>query len=84
MNKNEFIQKLLNETNYDKDKCIIINNIIEKTFIIGKKNKGKIIGNFENSLNISNEEANILYETIMDILGSQIKEKLKHPFKGKD
>lgn len=84
MNKSEFISKLTKQTEYDEEKCILINDIIEDTFIIGKKNKEKMIEKFKNQLSINEKEANKLYELVINILGSEIKNKLKHPFKSQD
>ena len=84
MNKNEFIKKLSKQTGYDEGKCNLINSIIEDTFIIGKKNKEKMIEKFESGLNFDEIEANKLYEIVMNILGTEIKNKLKHPFKSQD
>ena len=69
MNKSEFIKELSKQTGYDEEKCIVINSIVEDTFIIGKKNKDKMIE---------------LYETVISIIGSELKNKLKHPFKSQD
>lgn len=43
MNKKEVIKKLGEVTNLSEEKCIIINDILEEHFIIGKNNKEKII-----------------------------------------
>ena len=84
MNKKEFIEELSKQTGYDEEKCNLINSIIEDTFIIGKKNKEKMIEIFEKELNFDEIEANKLYEIVMNILGTEIKNKLKHPFKSQD
>ena len=84
MNKTEFIKELSNKTGIDEGKCIQINSIIEDTFIIGKKNKEKIMERFKIELNYNDEEANKVYETVMEILASEVKDKLKHPFKSQD
>ncbi len=81
MNKTDFIKELSNKTGYNEDMCLQINNIIEDTFLIGKKNKEKMVNDFKNKLNINEEEANKIYETAMNIISSEIKNKLKHPFK---
>lgn len=39
MNKKGFINTLQKELNYNEDKCIIINDILENTFLLGKKIK---------------------------------------------
>ena len=84
MNKNEFIKELSKQTGYDEGKCNEINSIIEDTFIIGKKNKEKMIERFKAELNFDNNEADKVYDIIMIILGSEIKNKLTHPFKNQD
>lgn len=81
MNKSEFIKELSKQTGYDEAKCNLINSIIEDTFIIGKKNKEKMIEKFESGFNLDETEANKLYEIVMNILSTEIKNKLKHPFK---
>lgn len=84
MNKSEFIKELSKQTGYDEEKCIVINSIVEDTFIIGKKNKDKMIEKFEEQINLDENEANKLYETVISIIGSELKNKLKHPFKSQD
>ena len=78
MNKSEFIKELSKQTGYDEEKCIVI------TFIIGKKNKDKMIEKFEEQISLDENEANKLYETVISIIGSELKNKLKHPFKSQD
>ena len=84
MNKSEFIKELSKQTKYDEEKCTLINSIIEDTFIIGKRNKEKMIERFKNELNFEESQAEKIYETVMNILGNEIKNKLKHPFKSQD
>lgn len=84
MNKERVIKELESATGLSSDKCTIINSILEDHFIIGKNNKEKIINDIMSKLEMSNEEAENIYETAMSIIGNGIKEKLKHPFKSKD
>ena len=84
MNKSEFIKELSKQTGYDEEKCIVINSIVEDTFTIGKKNKDKMIEKFEEQISLDENEANKLYETVISIIGSELKNKLKHPFKSQD
>lgn len=84
MDKKEFIEKLSKQTNYDERKCNLINSIIEDTFIIGKKSKEKMIVEFKEKLKLEEQEANKVYEIVMQIIGAGIKDKLKHPFKDQD
>ena len=80
MNKTDFIKELSKQTGYDEEKCTEINSILEDTFLIGKKNKEKMIEKFMQKLNIDENESNKIYEISMQIIGQQIKNKLKHPF----
>ena len=84
MNKSEFIKKLAQKTGYDEEKCIKINSILEDTFFIGKKNKEKMIADFIEKLELDEKEANDIYEKAMEIIGEEVKNKLKHPFKSQD
>lgn len=84
MNKSEFLKELSKQTGYDLEKCNLVNGILEDTIIIGKKNKEKMIEKFEKQLNLDNNEANKLYDVVMNIVGNEIKNKLKNPFKSKD
>ena len=84
MNRTDFIKELSKQTGYDEKKCNLINSIIEDTFIIGKRNKEKMIERFKNELNFEESQAEKIYETVMNILGNEIKNKLKHPFKSQD
>ncbi len=43
MNKKEFIDELSKRLSYPKEKCIMINDILESNFFISKKNKDKVI-----------------------------------------
>ena len=81
MNKTKFIEKLKETLNIDDNKANIINNILENNNIIGKKAKDTIINDFMGQLKIDLEEANKIYEKVMDIIKDTIKNKLKHPFK---
>lgn len=83
MNKANFVEKLNKETGYDKEKCMIVNEVIESHFIIGKNNKAKILNDFKDKLNIDKEEAENVYNKCISILGNTFKTKIRHPFKSK-
>ena len=76
MNKSEFIKELSRQTSYSEERCNTINNIVEDTFIIGKRNKEKMIEKFKKQTNLDENEANKLYETVMRIIGNEIKNKI--------
>ena len=81
MNKNEFVNQLVKQTNYSDENCLKITNILENYFLIGKNNKNKIIKDLMTQLMISNEEADELYNISTNIITTQIKRKIIHPFK---
>lgn len=84
MNKKEFIKELSELTNLDEEKCTKINEILESHLIIGKKGKEQIITELIEKLGLDKEKANNIYNTCMDILSKEIKEKITHPFKDLD
>ena len=84
MNKSEFIRTLMKILNINESECSKINDILESEFVIGKKNKYIIINKLVNELDYSNEKADNIYNTAMNIISSSIKDKLFHPFKGED
>ena len=81
MNKKGFIEKLKCTLEIDETKAIIINNILENHLIIGKNNKEKIINDLINELKIDLEKAESIYEKVMNLITTTIKNKIKHPFK---
>ena len=84
MNKTKFIEKLKETLNIDENKANIINNILESNNIIGKKGKENIINDLMGQLKIDLNEANKIYEKVMNIIKDAIKNKIKHPFKSQD
>lgn len=81
MNKTEFIKELSKETGYDEYRCILINNIIEKYFIFGRKNKDKIIKDLQKEVSLSEDDAENTYDISIKIITKEIKNKIKHSFK---
>ena len=84
MNKHGFIEELVKQTGYPKDKCIIINDSLEDNFLFGKNNRMKTINALMNNLSIDQDEAERIYEITMSIIKKAIKDKIRHPFKGED
>ena len=81
MNKHGFIKELSKQTNLSLEECTNINNILEDCPIFGKNNKENTIKQFMERLNYDEEKANEIYNQISSIITTQIKEKIKHPFK---
>ncbi|MBR1540489.1 MAG: hypothetical protein IJ629_04920 [Clostridia bacterium] len=84
MNKTEFLKVLSEKTGLDEGKCKQINEIVEGTFLIGRNNKEKMLEKFISTLNIDKSEADKIYNTVMGIVGNELKNKIKNPFKSQD
>ena len=80
MNKEKFVEKLSKQASLTKEEAILVNDIFENNFFISKKYKDKIISEIVLSLNININEATNIYEIAKDIISSEIKNKIKHPF----
>lgn len=83
MNKTRFIKELSKETGYDKEKCILINNIIENYFIFGRENKDKIIKDLQVKASLNEDDSENVYDIAIKIITGEIKNKLKHPFRSR-
>lgn len=83
-NKKALLVDLKERLNCSEEECLIINDIIEDTSLFGKKNKAKMINGFMDKLNCTEERANEIYNTFMDIFKTRIKFKIMHPFKNID
>ena len=84
MNKDKFIKELSKQTEYDETKCEVINQVLEKYFIFKRNNKDKIIKELQVSANLSEDDSENVYDISIKIIKKEIKNKLKHPFKGQD
>lgn len=83
MNKRDMINMLKEKTNYNEEKCIIINDILEDNFIIGRKNKDKIISQLIEKINVTLDEAEEIYNAAMEIVTVSVKDSVKYYFKSK-
>lgn len=84
MNKRIFVNELEKQTNYNNEQCMIIVNILEINFLVGKNNKDKTINELIKKLNISVEEARNIYNVSSNIIKSEIKRKILHPFRNQN
>ena len=66
MNKEEYIKVLMVKTNRSEEECILLNEKIEKHFIIGKNNKEKIIEDIIQELHLEYKEADDLYNICIE------------------
>lgn len=61
-------EKIKQITGRCDEECIIIDNILNNHFIIGKENRKRIIDDFMSKLNISYDEADDLYNKCSSII----------------
>ena len=67
--------KLKELTNRSDEEITIIDEVLNNHFIIGQNNKKKIIEDLKEKLNISDEEANNLYNQCSEIIVKGIFER---------
>lgn len=84
MNKTYFLEQLKEETNLSEKDVLALSSILDDHFVFGKKNKDKIVSDIKEKLEVSNERAEEIYNITMSIISSNVKDKLKHPFKSQD
>ncbi|MBQ8131328.1 MAG: hypothetical protein IJ193_02430 [Bacilli bacterium] len=84
MNKKEVIEKLSKVTNLSIEQCTMINDVLEDNFIIGKKNKEKIISDIVEKVHLDEAKAEEVYESFAGIMKDGILDKIKHPFRSQD
>ena len=81
MNKEKFIEALVEKTNLSKNDCLKISDCLEDNFLIGKNNKKKTINLLIERMNVTEEKADELYNIASSIIATAIKDKIKHPFR---
>lgn len=84
MNKTQFIKEIEKKTNLSSNDSILVNDILENNGIFGRKNKEKIISALMEKLNMKEEKAEEIYNTVCSIATTEIKNKIKHPFRSQD
>ena len=84
MNKTYFLEQLKEETKLSEKNVLALSSILDDHFVFGKKNKDKIVSDIKEKLEVSNERAEEIYNITMSIISSNLKDKLKHPFKSQD
>ena len=84
MNKAGFLKQLQEKTNLSEKDTLVVSSILDDYFVFGKKNKDKIVSAIKEKLNVTDERADEIYNITMSIISSNIKDKIKHPFKSKD
>ncbi|MCM1371066.1 MAG: hypothetical protein NC181_04185 [Clostridium sp.] len=65
---NNIKEKLKKLTNRSDDEIAIIDEILNNHFIVGKNNKKKIVEDFKANLNLTDNEADNLYNQCSEII----------------
>ena len=65
---NDIKEKLKKLTNGSEEECTIIDEILNSHFLVGKNNKEKITADFKEKLNLTDEEADNLYNQCSEII----------------
>lgn len=65
---NNIKEKLKELTNRSDEEVTIIDEILNNHFVVGKNNREKILADFKEKLNLSNEEADNLYNQCSEII----------------
>lgn len=65
---NNIKEKLKELTNRSDEEIVIIDEILNNHFVIGKNNKEKIIADFKEKLKITDDEADNLYNQCSEII----------------
>lgn len=80
MNKKELACLLKEKIGLEEQEGVLVFTILERYFFFNEKTKDKIVEEFVHELQIPKEKAEHIYEVAIQILFTQIKERLKHPF----
>ena len=65
---NNIKEKLKELTKRSDEEIVIIDEILNNHFVVGKNNKEKIIADFKEKLKISDEEADNLYNQCAEVI----------------
>lgn len=84
MNKSKFLEVIKEKTGLTMEQAILVSDALDDNFFLSKSNKEKTIASIKSKLNIDDEKATSIYEICVDIAKTEIKEKLKHPFRSQD
>ncbi|MBO6230619.1 MAG: hypothetical protein J6O50_08625 [Ruminiclostridium sp.] len=84
MNKTGFIMQLAERLNITEEQAALVDGIVEAHPIIGKNSKLAVIAEIKEKLGTDDETAKQISDTVSELIGSNIRNKLLHPFGGND
>ena len=80
MRKHQFIERLSQQANITLEEATKVNDIIEAHSLVGKKSKEAATEEIASALNVDMTRADEISNTAYDIIGSELVDKIKHPF----
>ncbi len=80
-NKSWFLKELQNRLKYSKEECEKIATILETSFILTKNGLEEARKKIERTLSLTEDESKEVIYVCDMILKSEIKNKMRHPFK---
>ncbi len=84
MNKTEFINELEQKAGITNEQAAAVNEIMESHSFIGKNSKRAVESEVAGALGVDEAEAVRISDIASGIIASALKDKLKHPFGGKN
>ena len=76
--------QLAERLNITEEQAALVDGIVEAHPIIGKNSKLAVIAEIKEKLGTDDETAKQISDTVSELIGSNIRNKLLHPFGGND
>ena len=84
MNKTGFIMQLAERLNITEEQAAMVDETVEAHPIIGRNSKLAVIAEIKEKLGTDDEAAKRISDTASELIASNIRNKLLHPFGGND
>lgn len=84
MNKTGFIMQLADRLNITEEQAAQVDEIIEAHHIVGRNSKLAVVAEIKEKLGTDDETAKQISDTASELIASNIRNKLLHPFGGND
>lgn len=84
MNKTGFIMQLADRLNITEEQAAQVDEIIEAHYIVGRNSKLAVVAEIKEKLGTDDETAKQISDTASELIASNIRNKLLHPFGGND
>lgn len=84
MNKTGFIMQLADRLNITEEQAATVDGILEAHHIVGRNSKLAVVAEIKEKLGTDDETAKQISDTASELIASNIRNKLLHPFGGND